>query len=447
MNRDLMSDDLQLIKIKASAPFKDYLHVLQLYWQEDYELCVTQLSGLLRDYENHDFAPQLYRLWFEVLAENSDLDSINILAQHLHGLFEAIKETPRRIDYLALSALCNLELNNLDAAQFANMVCQKFPENCYCRELSGEIALRLSSNDSVAENVVQNSYPLDYFYFVGRARLRLKDRDYSSLNELLSYLAKLYDGTPIINLFSFHLAFEASDFVSALNFSERLLRSYPKNASFMLFKSYCLDKLNDRELAQKSYNKAAEQIKKNDPYEGDFMMAPTNIKQTQNEVASSASVREASAWLLTLNSAQYFELLENEQKESEYYYSLGKEVIAGDLVFAINKSERNTKIVAVFSVNSSPEWHPMYGFRTRLLTIGRVLPAIEIDMRQDKRQEQRSGARHQMQKTNPKLIENLYQLDAAALDVLSQYIEEYVKDGYVVDEQITDRVAAIRMCG
>ena len=135
-----------------------YRQALFSYWNEDHKTSIEHIGAGLELCETNQQA-LFYKLWIEILADDSDTASIKELAEHLEQVSYAGHD-----DLYALIGICYLEIDHLEAATLYSHSLVDSP-SLYSKELIYRLSIRKDNDHTKAHWYSSIDNVVDYFHF------------------------------------------------------------------------------------------------------------------------------------------------------------------------------------------------------------------------------------------------------------------------------------------
>ena len=135
-----------------------YRQALFSYWNEDHKNSIEQIGAGLETCEANQQA-LFYKLWIEILADDSDTASLKELAEHLEQVSYVGHD-----DLYALIGICYLEIDHLEAATLYSHSLVDSP-SLYSKELIYRLSMRKENDHTNAYWYGNIDNVVDYFHF------------------------------------------------------------------------------------------------------------------------------------------------------------------------------------------------------------------------------------------------------------------------------------------
>lgn len=443
---------------------------------------VTQLLG-----EDPDAVCRFaaYRLWIEALADLSDRASLAVLADHLFVRGQAAPDD--QAIYVALRGMIDLELDAIQAVRLAVKSLSPGIDNPYALELIQIYENRIfavSSHDSRVPPLLTSGAPiLDYFHWVTIARALQLTRDDERLNvdardeaaeamdEVFEHIHEVFRGSPAPSLFAFHRCVQSRNFSAAAVMAHELARAYPENIDFFYYHAYALFEDGDYPAARQVLNNTLSITGERDPEIlsllghcnaklGDserarhYLQRSTEILRAEGLPHSHTYLElseveedlrqgrpdpryvtrsERAYWLIELSPRRYHEILTStDESLVRLIRPMGIGAKPGDVAyFATRVADKNGnrvwKIIADYTVDSTPIWHPTHGYHSSLrldarYEVGIVVPDLVVVGPGKTRQEQGYHAIHKKY--------GVFELDQRGIARIAESLKEHFAEHF-----------------
>ena len=400
-----------------------YDEALNAYWQGEHDVAIETVSGVLAEDVETDTRFAAYRLWIEALAASNEKASLGALTEHLFTLGQA--EPDSHETFAALRGLAHLELDEFEAAKLLSRACQDSTHDAYAMELVQLVEQRTESVSTPA--LLRTTGPLtDYFHWqtLAKGLVILKDKD--ALSEALTAMRRFFRGAPMPLVAEYHGQVEAGYFAGAAIFAERLCELYPANVDYQYYKAYalfedgnypaaratlarvverhgeedaevvgllghCNAKLGDAERAKHYLMRAVSLLKAEGLPSSHMRLELANVEDELRGDALDPAIempRESRMWLVNLSARRYHELMTASDPAIERLLRpMGTTPREGDFVLFTappvedELGQEQWNIVAIYTVDSEPMWHPVYRHHTSLKLVCRLLNPIPLDVK------------------------------------------------------------------
>jgi tetratricopeptide (TPR) repeat protein len=429
----------------------EVLHdALKAHWAGKTRQAVEAITELLAEDPDtvHRFAA--YRLWIEGLAELKERTSLALLSEHLFLRGQA--EPDDQETYLALRGIIDLELDAVQAVRLSVKALRDARHNPYALELV-QIFHNRVFEDARTHGVpalLNSSAPItDYHHWLTIARgvhlvrndegRTASERDEASdaMDEVFEHVREVFRGSPLPSLFAFHSYVQSRDFGAATIMAHELARAYPENVDFLYYHAYalfedgnypaarqvlnntlglagerdpeilsllghCNAKLGDPERARHYLERSTELLRA----EG-LPHAHTHLELSEVEAdlrkgkpdPKLAHPGERSYWLVELSPRRYHEMLTStDESLSRLIRPMGIGAKPGDVAYFGTQvkdadGHRVWKIIADYTVDSVPMWHPTQSYHSSLrldarFEVGVPVPGLTTRGRGPTKQEQ-----------------------------------------------------------
>lgn len=213
---------------ESTYGIRDLRECLNFYWNKENRKALTFLSSFLSERPNHQMKFSLYRLWIEISEAENDLTSLRGLSEHF--MIMAVEHKEDADAFSGLKGLCHLLLDEVEACElFASLL--KNSKNPFALEFV-QLFERRSGKASMPLLSARGCL-LDYFHLQTLATDFSKlSRTGNSLGAIVSYTESLYQGCPLSDLMSIHLAVSEGNDQQAYQISAALCRKFPKNKNY-----------------------------------------------------------------------------------------------------------------------------------------------------------------------------------------------------------------------
>lgn len=414
---------------------------LRSLWAGKPRHAIDIVTKLLGDEPETDCRFAAYRLWIEALAELNDRASLAILADHLFIRGQA--EPDDQEVYVALRGMVDLELDAIQAVRLTVKALRPGIDNPYALELiqlyeNRIFARRLQEGDLPA--LLKSGAPIvDYFHWVQVARalqltrddeqlsVEIRDEAAEAMDEVFEHIHEVFRGSPIPSLFAFHRCVQSRNFSAAAVMAHELVRAYPENIDFVYFHAYALFEDGDYPAARQVLNNTLSVTGERDPEIlsllghcnaklGDserarhYLQRSTEILRAEGLPHSHTYLElsdveedlrkgrpdpryvtrnERAYWLIELSPRRYHEMLTStDESLAKLIRPMGIGAKPGDVAFFATKirnkdGSKAWKIIADYTVDSTPIWHPTQGYHTSLkldsrYEVGIVVPELKV---------------------------------------------------------------------
>lgn len=445
-----------------------YQTALRAYFQGDLVTAADQASAYLAEEpdSSHRFAS--YRLWIEALAGQGDQASMTSLRDHLFVRGQA--EPDDQPTYAALRGVVHFELDEFAAARLLARAFETAVDNPYGLELVQLVDHRLERTEVPA--LCRATSPVeDFFHWQTLSRGLLVRKQEEALIEVLGFVKQRFRTAPMPQVFEFHRSVEKGYYAAAAIMAEKLCEMYPDHVDYQFYHAYalfedgdypsarkiltavvkkkghvdaelvgllghCHAKLGEPEKA-KEYLEAAQGLLQKDGLPSSHInLELANVEEELNgdaEAVTRIHEREQRSWLINLSPRRYHEMQTSSESTIEKLLRpMGKEPREGDFVFfaaseanALNEAPSPTarwKIVAVYTVDADPMWHPVHRWHSALRLVVRPKEGVPVEVQTAP--EDHVGTRPVVGKDEP-LAFGVYEMGQGALDVITEAIRQH----------------------
>lgn len=439
-------------------------------WGRRTQTAVEHVTSVLSENPQHDFAPALYRLWIEILAESGDQGALRAVGDHLHRMAH---EQPRRVypTYLALLGLVHLELEEVEGARLIARSLRPWRKGLYVAELEHRLRWRVGTPRST--NLMQSVHEVrDYFQLETILRAAWTLRSSKRVDQVLARIRRLYPDAPLPQLVALHEAMERNDYKGALVPARALTEAWPSNQEFAFYRAVATFYAGDTEHAKDlllrvgslsgeidadlasllgecylDMSARSERGPGDARYyfqkamagrralglplrdlerrlakatEGDAETADRPMSRRRHEAAF------AKSWMVRLSSQSFYQFrTASEATLRQIRHPLGMMPQPGDTCFLAypdpgtrGQRERYWRIAAVYRVDSQPSYDPIAGVVTDLVLEHRPDRSIPIDVSEV------GGANRRH--TNPRsgYSSHVYELNAEGVQRIADALED-----------------------
>lgn len=410
--------DLAVNKIEIPVLYRQALFS---YWNEDHKNSIEQIGAGLELCETNQQA-LFYKLWIEILADDSDSASLKELAEHL----EQVSDTGHD-DLYALIGICYLETDQLEAATLYSRSLVDSP-GLYSKELIYRLSIRKENNYSDKHWYSSIENVTDYFHF----KMICSEFDYKydveDLKRALRRQTTLYPKSPLVLYIEMQNFISSKDFENAFDVSAELVAKFPNNFDYSFNFAYCAFKAKYytkaidvlKELSSdssvvdidvisllghslleqyfatgkeglsfeaKSILDRAVKLCKEQGFPATYPASQLARLYQRAEFKPSPSGK---CWMVELSAKQFYWFRTAPLSEvSVLKKALGNQISKGDMVLFVkkdhisNSSSSTVKIGGLLSVVADAEWHPLEKFESVLRLENRPEIVIKFEVTED----------------------------------------------------------------
>lgn len=457
---------------------------LKFYWGGQPQKSVEAIANLLAEDPGVENRFAAYRLWIEALAELKERPSLALLSEHLFLRGQA--EPDDHETYLALRGIIDLELDAVQAVRLSVKALRELQHNPYVLELIQIYENRVfetTSTPATPPLLNSRSPILDYFHWQTIARglhsmaehtdLGTSEREVvvEALDEVFELVREEFRGTPLPGLFAFHRYIQSRDFSAAVVVAQELARAYPTNVDVLYYYAYalfedgnypsarqvlnntlglagerdpeilsllghCNAKLGDPERARHYLQRSAEILRSEGLPDSHTFLELSEVEEDLRKGRPDPRIdsqTERSYWLAELSPRRYHEMLTaTDEALSRLVRPMGVGAKPGDLVYFGTRvkdadGRRVWKILADYTVDSLPIWHPTQSYHSALrldtrYEVGVVVPDLQPRGPGQTPQEQSYYDLHRRV--------GVYELDRQGIERIAVSLKEYLADHF-----------------
>ncbi len=452
---------------------KDYEAALATYFRGDFAKSADQAANVLAEEPDCGARFQAYRLWIDSLAEAGDLHSLSELKSHLFTRGQADPDDHET--YAALRAIAHFELDEFQAASLMARGVKDRVHNPYCMELVQLVESRtldLHDEDHVPALLRCTGAVTDYFHWQQLARALVKRGGGEPLSETLSTMRSMFRKAPLPLVAEYHGQVDAGYYAGAAIYAERLCELYPLQVDYQYYKAFanfedgnypaaratltrlverhgeqdpevvgllghCHAKLGEAEKAKHFLTRAVSLLGAEGLPSSHVRLELANVEDELRGDQLDPALempRETRMWLVPLSARRYNELMTaSEPSVDRLLRPMGTSARSGDFVLFTappvddGENVQHWSIVAIYTVDSEPMWHPVYRHHTALKLVCRLVNAIPMEVR-TRAGEQGSG--NKPGRDEP-IHYGVYEIEQGhALDIIERAIEQQ-KNGII----------------
>jgi len=444
-----------------------YGEALRLMWAGEYAEAADKVAAALAAEDVptvQRFAS--YRLWIEALAEQQDHAGLRQLGQHLFRLGQGDEEV--QPTFAALRGIAHFECDELGAAQLLARAVQGDEPSPYSLELVQLVASCAPGHADPA--LARSPSPLiDYYHWQTLARGLLLGQHQSALARLLLTLREQSHDAVLPYLFDYHQHIDQGDYQAAAISAAHLVELYPDSMDYAYFWAYALYEDKNYPQARQILQAVVKKHGEDDPEvagllghclakSGDLKAATTWLKRSVAllKVAglptSHVSLQLADAedemrgeeldpaltiprmtrkWLVSLSPRRYHELLTSPVGTIDRLLRpMGPEPKAGDFCFFATTTQVDPqgsaqwRIVAIYTLDSDPIWHPTHGYHSALRLVTRLTDGLPVDIQTQKEPKSVSNKQKitKIKRRDQHINYGVYELDNYAIDIIEDAV-------------------------
>ena len=444
-----------------------YGEALRLMWAGDHgEAAATVAAALAAEDVPAAQRCASYRLWIEALAEQQDKAGLKQLGQHLLRLGQEDAEV--QASFAALRGIVHFECDELGAARLLGRAVQGDAITPYNLELVQLIESR--SPDHIEPALARSPVPLtDYFHWQTLARGLLIGEHQAALARLQLTLREQCRDAVLPYLFDYHTRLDHGDFQGAGIAAAQLVELYPDTLDYAYFWAYALYEDKDYPQARQILQAVVKKHGDDDPEVsgllghtlaklGDLKAATAWLKRSVAllKVAglptSHVSLQLADAeeemrgeeldpaltiprmtrkWLVNLSPRRYNELLTSPVASIDRLLRpMGPEPKSGDFCFFATTTKSDSqdhaqwRIVAIYTLDGDPIWHPTYGYHSALRLVTRLADGLPVDIQTQGEPTAKSPTQKslRMRRRDQHISYGVYELDNYAIDIIEDAV-------------------------
>lgn len=402
---------------------KDYQTALSHFWSARPQTSLEHLSKVLVENPDHVDRFRFYRLWVEIVADQSDRKAMLNLLGHLSERSSMSDVT--EFEYSGLRGLLALELDEIEAAKLFLHTLEDAPESVYSWELKSKFQLRFGKKKSQSMSSTNLAKAADYFGFDWQVRMSMFENVAPS-KSLISKIKKIFHFSPLIPFVETLWSIKEGQFESAQKSSLELLELFPSNYIYRSLAAHVLvanrnsqqaldiledgqtlgteDSARDSALLGACYLKLFQESSEEAYREKAGHFLERSVAMLENSGLSTAmskyhisilnedmgvKIVETKNWFLKLGAAEY-EKISNADSERIDSLCLNFKIAPseGDYIFCVAKnygrheldSSENSRLVAIFQVTGEVSWSPTLGYEAWCQLIGRPVMSIPLNV-------------------------------------------------------------------
>lgn len=447
---------------------KDYEAALAGFFRSDFLKAAEAASNVLAEEPDCAARFQAYRLWIESLAEAGESDSLVELKNHLFTRGQA--EPDEHETFAALRGVVHFELDEFQAASLLAKSMKSRTHNPYCMELVQLVEGRTADyrDEGVVPALLRCTEAVtDYFHWQQLVRALVTRKDREPLSEALATMRDMFRKAPLPLVAEYHGQVDAGYYAGAAIYAERLCELYPNNTDYQYYKAFahfedgnypvaratltrlverfgeqdaeivgllghCHAKLGEAEKAKHYLSRAVSLLRAEGLPSSHVRLELATVEdELRGEQLDPAleMPRETRMWLVPLSARRYNELMTaSDLSVDRLLRPMGTGARPGDFVLFTappvddGENVQHWSIVAIYTVDSEPMWHPVYRHHTALKMVCRLSNAIPMEVRDSKSQNTPSGKKPG--RDDP-INSGVYEIEQGhALDIIERAIEQ-----------------------
>ena len=453
-------------KIQEEKKFVEYLQGLKYFWNQEYSKCLDHIYNKFMEDSNPELMFPYYRLWIEVLSEQKEFSSLQLIGRHL---FKRSTESAYPNSWMALIGLVHLELDEWEACELIMLALDENYNCPYTLEFFQRCNLRIRSE---SEGYLLNleycqTDIVDYFHWLQLARGYLLCGASKELEHIIDFIQIRYINAPMKDEFYARIFLDELDV--AKKYSNKLKSRYPKNYDYLYFNAYilrsageyknairlfshllhyvpddpdvyselafCHDVLSDDdkfsfhwEKAKKYYEEAEKKYA-----ELGFPTTEVSLKKIKfQDIGHEEQPEEVSSeplkyWFLNISQRRMSDFIfANEEDEKIFLKDFSSKIKKNHYVFIVYDNPRKQDslcLVALFQVLIDPIWHPIYRRHSALELIKKFDCSIELGKVTLPHADRRSHARDDDPSSS-----GFLEMDHQSLNTVKNSIMSFYKD-------------------
>lgn len=456
---------------------KDYDQALATYFQGDFLKSAGEAATALASEPDFEVRFQAYRLWIESLAEARDVESLRCVRDHLFTRGQA--EPDEHETYAALRGVAHFELDEFQAATLLASSMRTSTDNPYCMELVQlvETRVREHGDEAFVPALLRCTAAVtDYFHWQSIVRALIGRKDREPLSETLATMRERFRAAPLPLVAEFHGQVDAGYFAGAAIYAERLCELYPEHVDYQYYKAYahfedgnypvakktltrlvertgeqdaevvgllghCHAKLGEAEKAKHFLSRAVSLLGADGLPSSHVRLELANVEDELRGDAVDPALempRETRMWLISLSSRRYHDLMSSSEPSIDRLLRpMGTSPRPGDFVLFTappvddGENVQHWSIVAIYTVDSEPMWHPVYRHHTALRLVCRLANSIPMEVKARAEDRNASTLPKTSQGRDEPIRYGVYEIEQGhALDIIERAIEQQ-KNGII----------------
>lgn len=436
--QSLLNDNLKKIE-----GFSDYKSALELFWKGNTRKATDRVGAFIEKNYQSESRFYFYRLWIECLRYDSDYTSLVALKEHLHL---RSSEEGYEADYLGLTGLIFLALDEFEGASLITLACDSSVDSVYLQEFYHEYAIRNCELGKVhipfAGTEVEVS---DYFSYRSLVGSLLETNYSEDVSLVLKSLKKAYGDCPLYFAGKIGENVRNGSVKKALTVCDKLLSQFPQNDEFKKLKaSLCTLQGDNKEALKITFSLLKKEISADEVQLANWCFLDNAEQGHKNTVASLKNFEKAlevsepelnenkKVWLTYVSDSVYSEITKDRQSKYGVKLHLNEESAKGDWVVFVRKGqgEHSARVVGIFEVAEKLRAKIGVTENAFLESVQIFEKSIELDLHEVDRDQ--TSELFKSFGVNP-----VVQLDQAGLDVIFDEIEDQLifDDGIVSEMQ------------
>ncbi len=402
----------------ATQFYKKYQKALELYWHQQRKDALAFLTQEIAENIDHIDIHIFYRLWIEVLADNRDRPSLQLLKNHLANMAPNFEDYDQ---WASLRGLVHLELEELEACAMIVRSVRSNTFSPYAMELCQRYDLLFAQDLQIPLHILKCEAPItDFFVVQSLARGLLANSELSQLQKLVPKISRNYPKSPLQLHFDFWKNFDEDNLNQCVQIGERLCKRFPENEEFrfnLAYVRYCKNEIKngiqtleglstkirardpdvlallgygyllksqdktqsaDWAKAQKYFNLAQKHAKRLGLPTSELKLNLSYMQTKQNRKHSNDSAL-STFWTIPLSARRENELMCAPEREVDHvFHSIPHKVHKDDYVYFVSSSNQS-RIFALYRVTQTHVWHPYEKDQVLLELVHRFERSVELE--------------------------------------------------------------------
>ena len=446
--------------VKRHQVSRDYLEALSDHWAGRSRTAIEHVTQTIAGSPEHSDQFPLYRLWIELLAEEGDLDALRRLSEHLDRRGQV--DSQNHQNYFALRTLIFSELDEWQAVELMSEAMRALDSNSpYVREVYYRISTRTGDGDEFG--TFQNKLHMnsDFLHWQMVSVEMLKRQQYADLTKILEKHSNIYAGSPLANRIGLYQAIEEENWDEAADFAETLQNRFSSHPDYGVLRALALvraERLDeslpvlqklitvegegDADLLALLGHVSAEIFKRDDD-EGARERAGFYLQKAQALLgavgfstsyidldfqkirgdaarANELDQGQEASWIVRVPQSLFFKIRDNDEDDVNYLSLVASiDAKVGQLIFVVTEEayteQAQWRVGAVYSVASTPQFHPINGYEVLAQLVGRTEMALKLEIDTPKRSISRSEV-------------ECFELDRNGFEQIASKFDEFVVD-------------------
>lgn len=394
------------------AQMKAYHAALELFFQGQRAEAMESIAAAVEEERGDRNQLALYRLWIEILAEESDWASLRALNKHLSTMSRLLDHGG---EWLALRALIHLELDEMEACALMVRALRQ-EEDPYALEFVQKYDLRFA-DDGEAQVVLSDSLHsvTDYQHIQTLCQGLLLSGRIEELGKVLDYSQELYPRAPLAALYRTYQHLDHNQLEGASKQCANLRPLNTDNLEWILLQAYIQFCRHDYNATMKGLNRALDLTRGQDPDvlsllaychhllaadqpssphwkhalkcylkaqqvrtklglpSTDLALLIAKMKAFQGDLAG-VEMMAHGFWILDLPPKDAMQFRQSKAADSEYLlHTLSHRSHKHDLVVvtATQPGQNEFRVLALYKVVTDPAWHPQFSVQSTLELVTR----------------------------------------------------------------------------